>query len=191
MKRIFWISVLLIQGTILASDCRLGADRTCDGVLDRVRHSFLLPLHGYASQNGRLRSASAIPPRSSQRHALPVRLVVESRSLHERVLCFDRTGKQVWKASTTHTPPELVFQCGPVRVSRSTPIIHDAPGVRDRHVLLAHVPRCPSGTVVWKRDLLTDYQLPPSSLDASPRVDGNLLIVPMAENPKQVVASIC
>jgi len=40
-----------------------------------------------------------------------------------------------------------------------------------------------SGTLIWKRDLASEYQLPPSSLDASPLVDRNLLIVPMGGKP--------
>src|SRR5437867_1291432 len=40
-----------------------------------------------------------------------------------------------------------------------------------------------TGKVVWKHDLATEYQLPPSSLDASPLIDGNLLIAAIGGKP--------
>jgi outer membrane protein assembly factor BamB len=40
-----------------------------------------------------------------------------------------------------------------------------------------------TGTVVWKHDLTAEYQHPPSSLNASPLVDGNLLIVSIGGKP--------
>jgi outer membrane protein assembly factor BamB len=47
-----------------------------------------------------------------------------------------------------------------------------------------------SGTVIWKRDLATEYQLPPSSLDASPLVDGDLLILPIGGKPGAGVVAL-
>ncbi len=47
----------------------------------------------------------------------------------------------------------------------------------------------PPDSGIWRRDLATDYQLPPSSLDASPLVDGNLLIVSLGGKPSAGVVA--
>jgi outer membrane protein assembly factor BamB len=65
----------------------------------------------------------------------------------------------------------------------STPIIHNG---RIYALSMFFVLQCldaRTGTVVWKRDLATEYQLPPSSLDASPLVDSNVLIIPVGGKP--------
>jgi outer membrane protein assembly factor BamB len=47
-----------------------------------------------------------------------------------------------------------------------------------------------TGTIIWRRDLATEYQLPPSSLDASPLVDGNLLIASIGGRPDVGVVAL-
>jgi len=97
MKRIFWISVLLIQGTILASDWPQwrGPNRdgvwTESGILSSFPSTGLLPKWKAPVSFG-------YPPRSIAKGMLYLSdLVVEKRSLMKRVLCFDaRTGQQVW-----------------------------------------------------------------------------------------------
>src|SRR2546427_3518903 len=164
----FWISVLLIQGTILASDWPQwrGPNRdgvwTESGILSSFPSTGLLPKWkvsvglGYSSPiiaNGMLYLSD---------------LVVERRIVHGRVFCFNaRTGKQVWKAEQDASPPDWFFNPEQMRGPGSTPIIHDG---RVYAISMFFILTCldaRTGTVVWKRDLLTDYQLPPSSLDAS------------------------
>ena len=190
MKRTFWIFVLLIQGTILASDWPQwrGPNRdgvwTESGILSSFPSTGLPPKwkvpvgFGYATPivaNGMLYLSD---------------LVVEKPIAHERVLCFDaRTGKQVWKAEHDASPPDWFFSPDQMRGPGSTPIIHDG---RVYAIGMFYSLTCldaRTGMVVWKRDLLTDYQLPPSSLDASPLIDGNRLIVPMGGKPEAGVVA--
>src|SRR5207302_8492436 len=64
-----------------------------------------------------------------------------------------------------------------------TPIIHKG---RVYSISMFYLLECldaRTGRVIWKHDLLTEYQLPPSSLDASPLIDGNLLIAAIGGKP--------
>ena len=107
MKRTFWIFVLLIQGTILASDWPQwrGPNRdglwTESGILSSFPSTGLLPKwkvpvgFGYST------------PIIAKGMLYLSDLVVEKPIAHERVLCFDaRTGKQVWKAEHDASPPD-------------------------------------------------------------------------------------
>jgi outer membrane protein assembly factor BamB len=111
-------------------------------------------------------------------------LVVEKPIAHERVLCFNaRSGKRLWMTQHDTSPPDWFFSPAQMRGPGSTPIIHKG---RVYALSMFFVLKCldaRTGTLIWKRDLTTDYQLPPSSLDASPLVDGNLLIVPIGGKP--------
>ena len=111
-------------------------------------------------------------------------LVVENSNVCERVLCFNaRSGKRVWMTQHDTSAPDWFFNPAQMRGPGSTPIIHHG---RVYAISMFFVLKCldaRSGTVIWKRDLATEYQLPPSSLDASPLVDGNLLIVPIGGKP--------
>ena len=111
-------------------------------------------------------------------------LVVENTSVHERVLCFNaRSGKRVWMAQHESPAPDWFFNPAQMRGPGSTPIIHNG---RVYALSMFFVLKCldaRTGTVIWKRDLAADYQLPPSSLDASPLVDRSLLIVPIGGKP--------
>jgi outer membrane protein assembly factor BamB len=46
-----------------------------------------------------------------------------------------------------------------------------------------------TGTLVWMHDLAAEYHLPPTSLDASPLVDGNRLIVSIGGRPDSGVVA--
>jgi len=111
-------------------------------------------------------------------------LVPEKRIVHERVLCFNaRSGKQVWMTQHDTSPPDWFFNPAQMRGPGSTPIIHNG---RVYALSMFFVLKCldaRTGAVVWERDLAKEYQLPPSSLDASPLVDGNLLIVSLGGKP--------
>lgn len=184
MKHISWISLLLIHGTIVASDWPQwrGPNRdgvwTESGILTSFPDKGLAPEWkisvglGYSSPiilNGRLYLSD---------------LVVEKPIVHERVLCFDtRSGKQLWITQHDATPPDWFFSPEQMRGPGSTPIIHDG---RVYAISMFFTLTCldaRTGAVIWTRDLVKDYQIPPSSLDASPLVDGNLLIVPIGGKP--------
>ena len=111
-------------------------------------------------------------------------LIAEKPIVHERVLCFNaRSGKQVWMTQRDASPPDWLFNpaqmCGP----GSTPIIHNG---RVYALSMFSGLQCldaRTGTVIWRRDLATEYQLPLSSFDPSPLVDGNVLIVSIGGKP--------
>lgn len=111
-------------------------------------------------------------------------LVVENSNVFERVLCFNaRSGKRVWLTQHRTSAPDWFFNPAQMRGPGSTPLIHHGRiyALSMFFVLKCHKAR--TGAVVWKRDLATEYQLPPTSLDASPLVDGNLLILPIGGKP--------
>jgi outer membrane protein assembly factor BamB len=94
-----------------------------------------------------------------------------------------RSGKLGWTTQHNTSAPDWFFNSAQMRGPGSTPIIHNG---RIFALSMFFVLKCldaRTGTVNWKRDLGTEYQLPPSSLDASPLVDGNLLIVPVGGKP--------
>ena len=111
-------------------------------------------------------------------------LVIQNSNLLERVLCFSaRSGKRLWLTQHHTSAPDWFFNPAQTRGPGSTPIIHQG---RVYAISLFMVLQCldaRTGTLIWKRDLATDYQIPPSSLDASPLLDGNLLIVPLGGKP--------
>ena len=111
-------------------------------------------------------------------------LVVEKRTVHERVLCFNaRSGKRVWVTQHDAYPPDWFFTPEQMRGPGPTPIIHKGRVYAISMFTTLECLDARTGTVVWKHDLTTEYQLPPSSLDASPLVDGNLLIVSIGGSP--------
>ena len=118
-------------------------------------------------------------------------LLAEKTTVHERTLCFNaRSGKRVWMTQHDASPPDWFFNPAQMRGPGSTPIIHIG---RVYCLSMFSTLKCldaRTGTVLWKRDLLTEYHLPPSSLDASPLVDGNLLILSIGGNPAAGVVAL-
>ena len=111
-------------------------------------------------------------------------LVVEKRVVHERVLCFNaRSGKRVWMTQHDATAPDWFFTPEQMRGPGPTPIIHNGRVYAISMFTTLECLDARTGKVHWKHDLTTEYQLPPSSLDASPLVDGNLLIVSIGGKP--------
>jgi outer membrane protein assembly factor BamB len=111
-------------------------------------------------------------------------LVVENSNVCERVVCFNASsGKQVWMTKHDTSAPDWFFTPAQTRGPGSTPVIHNGRVYALSMFFLLQCLDARSGTVIWKRDLATEYQLPPSSLDASPLVDGNVLIVSMGGKP--------
>ena len=183
-NRSLLILLLLIHGTIIASDWPQwrGPNRdglwTESGILSSFPSKGLVPKwkvpvgFGYSSPiiaNGKLYLSD---------------LIVENRIVHERVLCFNaRSGKRLWLTQHDATPPDWFFAPEQMRGPGSTPIVHNG---RVYAISMFTTLKCldaRTGTVVWKHDLTAEYQLPPTSLDASPLVDGNLLIVSIGGSP--------
>ena len=117
-------------------------------------------------------------------------LVVEKRIAHERLLCLSaRSGKRVWMTEHEISPPDWFFTPAQTRGPGATPIIHQG---RVYTVSTFAVLQCfdaRTGAVLWKRDLVADYQLPPSSLDASPLIDGEVLILSIGGKPEAGVVA--
>ncbi|MGH7970851.1 MAG: PQQ-binding-like beta-propeller repeat protein [Limisphaerales bacterium] len=111
-------------------------------------------------------------------------LIPEKPIVHERVLCFNaRSGKRVWMTQHDASPPDWFFDPAQMRGPGSTPIIHNG---RVYALSMLSTLKCldaRTGTVIWKRDLVAEYRLPPSSLDSSPLVDGSLLIASIGGKP--------
>jgi outer membrane protein assembly factor BamB len=111
-------------------------------------------------------------------------LVAEKRIVHERVLCFNaRSGKRVWITQHDASAPDWFFNPSQMRGPGSTPIIHNGRVYALAMFFGLECLDARTGTVIWRRDLATEYQLPLSSLDASPLVDGDLLIVAIGGKP--------
>ena len=184
MRKLSWLLPLLIQGTLIASDWPQWRGPNRDGVWTEsgILSSFPaggLPLKwkvdvgfGYSS------------PIVSKGMVYLSDLVVEERSAHERVLCFNaRSGKRVWMTQHDASPPEWFFSPEQMRGTGATPITHNG---RVYALSMFYILECldaRTGKVLWKHDLATEYQLPSSSLDASPLIDGNLLIAAIGGRP--------
>jgi outer membrane protein assembly factor BamB len=111
-------------------------------------------------------------------------LVVEKPLVHERVLCFNaRSGKRLWTTQHDATPPDWFFVPDQMRGPGPTPIIQNGRVYTIGMFTRLQCLDARTGAVLWKHDLTTEYQLPPSSLDASPLIDGNLLIVSLGGKP--------
>lgn len=95
-------------------------------------------------------------------------LVAEKPVIHERVLCFNaRSGNQVWATQHDATPPDWFFMPEQTRGPGSTPIVHRGRVYALSMFSTLHCLDARNGKVIWKHDLQTEYQLPPSSLDGS------------------------
>jgi outer membrane protein assembly factor BamB len=184
MTRISWVIFLLIHGTIIAADWPQwrGSNRdgawSESGILSSIPAKGLVPKwkvpvgFGYSSPiiaDGKLYLSD---------------LVVEKKTVHERALCFNaRSGKQVWMTQHDATPPDWFFTPEQMRGPGSTPIIHNGRVYAISMFTTLECLDARTGSVVWKHELTAEYQLPPSSLDASPLVDGNLLIAAIGGRP--------
>jgi outer membrane protein assembly factor BamB len=111
-------------------------------------------------------------------------LAPEQPKIHERTSCFNaRSGKRVWMTEHEATPPDWFFNRAQLRGPGSTPIIYKG---RVYGLSMFSVLKCleaGTGKILWQHDLVTEYQLPPSSLDASPLIDNNLLILSIGGKP--------
>ena len=190
MRRLYWIHVLLIQGAILATDWPQWRGPSRDGVWTERGIVTSLPTGGPALKWKAPVGYGFSSPILGGGMLYLSDLVVAKPIVHERVLCLNaRTGKEVWKAEHDAVPPDWFFTPEQTRGPGSTPILH---GGRVYSISMFFKLTCldaRTGTMLWRRDLGTDYQLPPSSLDASPLIDGNRLIVSLGGKPSAGVVA--
>ncbi len=184
MRRLSWLLPLLIHGTIIAADWPQWRGPTRDGVWTESGILSSFPARGLTLRWKADVGFGYSSPIVSKGMVYVSDLVVEERAVHERVLCFNaRSGKRVWMTQHDASPQEWFFNPEQMRGTGATPIIHNG---RVYALSMFYILECldaRTGKVVWKHDLATEYQLPPSSLDASPLIDGNLLIAAIGGKP--------
>jgi outer membrane protein assembly factor BamB len=112
-------------------------------------------------------------------------LIVEKRAVQERVLCLNgRSGKRIWLTQVdVPSPPEWFFNPEQMRGTGSTPIMHNGRVYALTMFYMLECLEAHTGKILWKHDLQSEYQLPASSLDASPLIDGSLLIAAIGGKP--------
>lgn len=184
MKHLPWILCLLIHGTVAAADWPQWRGPNRDGVWTESGIRSTLPAAGLVPRwKAPVGFGYSSPIIAGERLYLSD-LVVEQRLVHERVLCFNaRSGQPLWTTQHAAAPPDWFFNPEQMRGPGATPIFHDGRVYALGMFFTLTCYEAPTGAVLWRRDLGTDYQLPPSSLDASPLIDGNLLIVPLGGKP--------
>jgi len=101
----------------------------------------------------------------------------------ERVHCVDAaTGKPIWTHVYDAAYPAWIFNPGPARGPTATPLVRDGKvytlGAADLFCLDAA-----TGAVLWKKDLMQEYQIAQFSTDASPLIEGDLLIIYIGAKP--------
>ncbi len=184
MNRTAWILLLLIQGTLNASDWPQWRGPNRDGVWAGSDVIASFPADGLVPEWQVPVGLGYSSPIIADGMLYLSDLVVEKPVVHERVLCFNaRTGKRVWMTQHDATAPDWFFNPEQMRGPGATPVIRNG---RVYALGMFYQLTCldaRTGAVIWKRDLLKEYQLPPSSLDASPLVDGNLLIAAIGGRP--------
>jgi outer membrane protein assembly factor BamB len=102
------------------------------------------------------------------------------QSATERVLCFDAsTGKSLWTYGYEPGYPEWVFSDEGHRGPTPTPIVQDGKLYVLGGMGLLFCFDATTGEVIWKRDVGKDFgmQVPDFGTDASPLIDGELLIL--------------
>ena len=190
MPRLHWIWCLLIQGAILATDWPQWRGPNRDGVWSERGIVTSLPTVGPVLNWKAAVGYGFSSPIVSDGKVYLSDLLVEKPIVRERVLCFNaRTGRELWKSEHTAVPPDWFFNPEQTRGPGSTPILHRG---RVYSISMFFKLTCldaRSGKVLWRRDLGTEYQLPPSSLDASPLIDGNLLLVALGGKPSAGVVA--
>jgi len=98
--------------------------------------------------------------------------------VRERVLCLDaRSGKTLWTHSYEHPAPDWFFTEEQARGPGATPIVRNgkvyALDLFGNLVCLETI----HGNAVWKRNLKEEFQMKETSVDASPLIEGDLLIL--------------
>ncbi len=98
--------------------------------------------------------------------------------VRERVHCLEAdSGKALWTSSYEHPVPDWFFMEGQARGPGATPIVRKgklyALDLFGNLVCLDTT----HGNVVWKKNLKEEFQMKETSVDASPLIEGDLLIL--------------
>jgi outer membrane protein assembly factor BamB len=109
----------------------------------------------------------------------------------ERVCCFDQgTGKPLWKHSYDVSYPQWAFTRGQEGYLTSTPIVRG--GKLYSIGMVGHLIcfDARNGKLLWGRNLAKAYQVPEFSCNASPLIEGNLLILFIGGKPGAGVVAL-
>jgi outer membrane protein assembly factor BamB len=184
VRKIPWLLLLLLHGTSSSSDWPQWRGPNRNGVWTETGILSSFPATGLVAKWKAPVGFGFSSPIISNGRLYLSDLVVEKPKVHERVLCFNaRSGKRIWMTEHDASAPDWFYNPEQMRGPGATPIIHNG---RVYALSMFYMLECldaQSGKVIWKRDLQSEYQLPPSSLDASPLVEGNLLIAPIGGKP--------
>lgn len=98
--------------------------------------------------------------------------------IRDRVHCLRAdSGRRLWTHAEDTTGPEWLFTEDQARGPGSTPLVHQgrvyAANLFGKFVCLD----ASNGHVIWKKDLKTDFQMQGTSVDTSPLIEGDLLIL--------------
>jgi outer membrane protein assembly factor BamB len=109
----------------------------------------------------------------------------------ERAHCFDEiTGKLLWTHSYDVTYPDWAFTDGRGRGPTATPIVRDGKlytvGNKGDVLCLDAL----KGDVLWQRNLEKDYRVQEFAFNASPLVEGDLLILCVGSYPGTLPSSV-
>ncbi len=104
--------------------------------------------------------------------------------IREQVYCLDAgTGKPLWSSSSEVAYPDWIFIPGQERGPGATPIVQDGKVYAlggFGHLVCLEAAR---GEVCWEKNLSQEYRLKDFPTDASPLIEGNLLILAIGGKP--------
>ncbi|HJT75947.1 MAG TPA: PQQ-binding-like beta-propeller repeat protein [Gemmataceae bacterium] len=109
----------------------------------------------------------------------------------ERVLCFEEgTGKPLWAFAYDVTYPDWAFTGGEGRGPTATPVVRDGKvyTLGNKGDLLCL--DAAKGDVLWRRNLERDYRVQEFAFNASPLVEGDLLIACIGSYPGTLPSSV-
>jgi outer membrane protein assembly factor BamB len=103
---------------------------------------------------------------------------LEKPLVRERIHCLQAdSGKVLWTYSYEHPVPDWFFMEGQARGPGATPIVGKGKVYAiDLFGNLACLDAL-HGNLVWKKNLKEEFQMKETSVDASPLIEGNLLIL--------------
>jgi outer membrane protein assembly factor BamB len=150
-------------------------------------------LYSFPPDGLKARWRAAVGPRWSSPVVAKGRVYLTDSELNkpkarERVHCFDEsTGKALWTFAYEVTYPDWAF---PERGPTATPIVKDGKlyTLGNKGDLVCLDAR--KGEVLWRRNLEKDYDVQEFAFNASPLIEGTLLIVCIGSYPRTQPSSV-